>query len=61
VLRANHALMAIPVTRSGDQLVMMRYRPAIVRLAATITIVTWATVLLITIAGIAVRLRRARG
>jgi hypothetical protein len=61
VLRANHALMAIPVTRSGDQLVMMRYRPAIVRLAATITIVTWAAVLLITIAGIAVRLRRARG
>ena len=61
VLRANHALMAIPVTRSGDQLVMMRYRPAIVRLAATITILTWAAVLLITIVGVAVRLRRARG
>jgi hypothetical protein len=61
VLRANHALMAIPVTRSGDQLVTMRYRPAIVRLSATITIVTWAAVLLMTIVGVAVRLRRARG
>jgi hypothetical protein len=61
VVRANHALMAIPVTRSGDQLVTMRYRPAIVRLSATITIVTWAAVVLITIVGVAVRLRRARG
>jgi len=61
VLRANHALMAIPLTRSGDHLVVMRYRPAIVRMAATITIGTWAAVLLLTIAGGALRLWRARG
>lgn len=61
VLRANHALMAIPLTRSGDQWVRMRYRPAIVRLAATLTIVTWIVVLVITIAGAGARLRRARG
>jgi hypothetical protein len=61
VLRANHALMAVPLSKTGDQLVVMRYRPAIVRMAATITIATWAAVLLITIAGFALRLRRARG
>jgi hypothetical protein len=61
VLRANHALMAIPLAKSGDQRVVMRYRPAIVRMAATITIATWSAVLLITIAGVALGLRRARG
>ena len=64
VLRANHALMAVPLASGGDHRVVMRYRPQIVRLGATITIVTWAAVLLITIAtiaGVALRLRRARG
>jgi hypothetical protein len=61
VLRANHALMAVPLARSGDQRVVLRYRPQIVRLAATITIVTWAAVLLVSIAGVTLRLRRARG
>ncbi|MGH7507836.1 MAG: DUF6541 family protein [Gemmatimonadales bacterium] len=61
VIRANHALMAVPLARSGDHLVVMRYRPAIVRLAATLTIVTWALVLLVTLAGVFLRLRGARG
>ena len=61
VLRANHALMAVPLTRSGDHRVVMRYRPPIVRLAATITIVTWGTVIVITILGGVLHLRRTRG
>jgi hypothetical protein len=62
VLRANHALMAIPLTTSGDQRVLMRYRPAIVNLAARISIVTWVAVLLLTIAGFVLGRRRgARG
>ena len=61
VLRANHALMAVPLSKSGEQRVVMRYRPAIVRLATTITIATWAAVLLITITGVTWRLRHTRG
>ncbi|HEX7335613.1 MAG TPA: hypothetical protein VF252_00280, partial [Gemmatimonadales bacterium] len=62
VLRANHALMAIPLTKSGDQRVLLRYRPAIVSLAARITVATWALVLLLTLAGLLVARRRgARG
>ena len=53
VLRANHALMAVPLTRSGEHQVVMRYRPAIVRLAARVTMISWVAVLLVTlIAGI---------
>ncbi|HEU5303902.1 MAG TPA: DUF6541 family protein [Gemmatimonadales bacterium] len=62
VLRANQALMAIPLTKAGEQRVLLRYRPAIVRLAARITLVTWTAVLLATLAGVvAARRRRARG
>jgi hypothetical protein len=61
VLRANHALMAVPLAKSGEQRVVMRYRPIIVRLATTITIATWAAVLLITITGVTWRLRHTRG
>lgn len=62
VLRANHALMAIPLTKSGDQRVLLRYRPAIVSLAARISIATWAAVLLLSIAGFVLGRRRgARG
>jgi hypothetical protein len=61
VLRANHALMAVPLSRSGDQRVVMRYRPAIVRLASTITIVTWSAVLLATLLAGVLHLRRTRG
>ena len=58
VLRANHALMAIPLTKSGDQQVLLRYRPVIVRLAARITLATWAAVLLLTIAALLIARRR---
>ena len=58
VLRANHALMAIPLTKSGDQRVIMRYRPAIVSLAARISIASWAAVLLLTIASLILGRRR---
>jgi hypothetical protein len=61
VLRANHALMAVPLTRAGDHRVVMRYRPAIVRLASRITAITWAAVIIITIIGGVLHLRRARG
>lgn len=58
VLRSNHALMAVPLTKSGDQRVVLRYRPAIVRLAARITLTTWAAAMLLTIAAILLARRR---
>jgi len=61
VLRANHALMAVPLTRSGEHRVVMRYRPAIVRLAATLTLLTWGAVILVTLLGGVLHLRRPRG
>jgi membrane protein YfhO len=61
VLRANHALMAVPLPRSGEHRVVMRYRPRIVRVAAGASAVTWATVLIVTLFGAAVGLRRRRG
>jgi hypothetical protein len=61
VLRANHALMAVPLTRSGDQRVVLRYRPKIVYLAAGITAATWGIVLLVTLLGAALGLRQRRG
>jgi hypothetical protein len=61
VIRANHALMAVPLVRSGEQRVVMRYRPPIVRMATMISVATWAAVLLITLLGTVLHLRRARG
>jgi hypothetical protein len=61
VLRANHALMAVPLTRSGEHRVVMRYRPAIVRLAGTISVATWVAVILVTLIGGVLHLRRTRG
>jgi hypothetical protein len=61
VIRANHALMAIPLARSGEHRVVMRYRPAIVRTAAMISVATWAAVILITLLGAVLHLRRAHG
>jgi hypothetical protein len=61
VLRANHALMAVPLTRSGDHRVVLRYRPRIVYLAAGITVATWSVVLLATVLGVALGFRRRRG
>lgn len=60
VLRANHALMAVPLVRAGDHRVVLRYRPRIVYLASTITIATWATVLLVSAIAAALRLRLRR-
>ncbi len=61
VIRANHALMAVPLAGSGEHRVIMRYRPTIVRMATMISAATWAAVLLITLLGAVLHLRRARG
>lgn len=61
VIRANHALMAVPLAASGEHRVVMRYRPAIVRTATMISIATWVAVILITLLGAVLHLRRARG
>ena len=61
VIRANHALMAVPLTRSGEYRVVMRYRPSIVRVASTVTMITWALVILLTIAASVLHRRRAGG
>jgi hypothetical protein len=60
VIQANHALMAIPLTRAGDHRVVLRYRPRIVQLCASITAATWILVLLVTAGAVAVGLRRRR-
>jgi hypothetical protein len=60
VVRVNHALMAVPLARSGEQHVMMRYRPQIVRLAAVVTVATWVSVLFLTLVGATLG-RRRRG
>jgi hypothetical protein len=61
VVRANHALMAVPLTKSGAQRVVMRYRPSIVRLAGTVSLLTWAAILLVTLAGGVLQMRTRRG
>lgn len=61
VIRANHALMAVPLSGSGEHRVLLRYRPQIVYLAATITAATWIIVLLATAGGAALALRSRRG
>jgi hypothetical protein len=61
VLRANHALMAVPLTRGGDHQVVLRYRPAIVAWASRMTLTTWAIVLLVTAGVAGLGLRRRRG
>ena len=60
VIQANHALMAVPLTRSGEHRVLLRYRPRIVQLSAAITATTWLLVLLVTAGGVAVGFRRRR-
>jgi uncharacterized protein DUF6541 len=61
VLRANHALMAVPLTRAGDHRVILRYRPRIVYVAAGISAATWIMVLLASAAAGALLLRQPRG
>jgi hypothetical protein len=61
VLRSNHALMAVPLTRSGEHRIVIRYEPSIVRLAATLTMLTWGAVILVTMLGGVLHLRRGRG
>src|SRR5829696_8029909 len=60
VLRANHALMAVPLTRAGDHRVLLRYRPKIVSLATGITVATCALVLLASAIAMAQDFRRRR-
>lgn len=60
VIRANHALMAVPLAQGGEHRVVMRYRPASVRMATMISVATWAAVILVTLLGAVVHLRRAR-
>jgi hypothetical protein len=61
VLRANYALMAVPLTSSGEHRVVLRYRPRIVQLTAIVTAVTWTIVLLVTAGAGLLSLRRRRG
>jgi hypothetical protein len=61
VIRANHALMAVAIPRSGEHHVLLRYRPQIVQLAAGITGATWLLILLVTGAATALRFRSRRG
>ncbi|HYF39759.1 MAG TPA: hypothetical protein VD930_08735, partial [Gemmatimonadales bacterium] len=61
VLRANHALMAVPLTRSGEHRVVLRYRPKIVEVASGFTAATWIVVFLVTAAAAALGLRQRRG
>jgi hypothetical protein len=61
VIRANHALMAVPLSGSGEHRVLLRYRPQIVYQGATITVATWIIVLLVTAGGAALALRSRRG
>jgi hypothetical protein len=61
VIRANHALMAVPLTRGGEHRVVLRYRPQIVQLAAGFTAATWIIVFLVTAAAAALGLRQRRG
>jgi len=61
VLRADHALMGIPLTKAGEQRVLLRYRPRIVRIAMIISAATWTMVLLLTLAAIASEFRSRRG
>jgi hypothetical protein len=61
VLRANHALMAVPLTSSGEHRIVLRYRPRIVQLTAIVTTATWTIVLLVTAVAAASSLRRRRG
>jgi hypothetical protein len=61
VIRANHALMAVPLSRSGEHRVVLRYRPKIVQLAAGMAAATWIIVLLVTAIAAALGLRQRRG
>jgi hypothetical protein len=61
VLQVNQALMAVPLTRSGEHRVLMRYRPQIVRVASLVTITTWVSVLLLTLVGAVLARRGHRG
>jgi membrane protein YfhO len=61
VLRVNQALIGVPITRSGEQKVFLRYGPEIVRLAAIISAASWISVFCVTLAGLALELRRRRG
>jgi uncharacterized membrane protein YfhO len=61
VLRANHALIAVPLIRSGEHRVVLRYRPKIVQVAAGFTAATWIVVFLLTAATAALGLRQRRG
>jgi uncharacterized membrane protein YfhO len=61
VLRANYALMAVPLVSSGEHRVVLRYRPRIVQLSTMVTAATWGIVLLVTAVAAALSLRRQRG
>jgi len=61
VIRANHALMAVPLSGSGEHRVVMRYRPSIVRMAAMISAATWAAVVIASLLSAVLHLRRTRG
>jgi hypothetical protein len=61
VIRVNHALMGVPLSRSGEQRVMLRYQPEIVRLASIVTAATWISVVVLTLVGALMERRMRRG
>jgi len=61
VVRANHALMGVPLNRGGEHRVILRYRPAIVSLAARVSLLTWGAVVLLTATAAVLHFRRSRG
>jgi hypothetical protein len=60
VIRANHALLAVPLAKSGEHRVLLRYRPRIVQVSSMVTLVTWTVVLLTTAGAVALSLRQRR-
>lgn len=61
VIRADYALMAVPLPAEGTHQVVLRYRPRVVRAAAAVSGVTWLVVLLGAVGSRVVRRVRGSG
>jgi hypothetical protein len=60
VIRADHALIGVPLPSAGDHRVVLRYHPAIVYLAAGLSAATWGLVLLASAVAVVLRFRQRR-
>jgi hypothetical protein len=58
VVRADYALMGVPLSSPGTHTVVLRYRPAIVRSAKSVSLAAWAVVLVATAIGMVWERRR---